>query len=197
MFRFTRTRLLGAAVMLASGVTLWVPDAFAQAHEHGVAEVGVAVEGKSVQIAFTAPGSAIMGFEHEAKTDADKKKMADAFAKFRANVGSMFVFDQALGCKLSTVSIGLGGDHDHGDGEDHGHAHDHAHGHDHGDDHGHSDVRALVEVSCSRSAEGSTLRFQVSRHFPEATTLRVQVVGNNFQTGAELKGSRNSIKLGR
>lgn len=193
MFRYMKTKSVAVAV-IAGGMALCTPSVYAQAHEHGVAEVGVAVEGKSVQIEFTAPGSAIMGFEHEAKTAADKKKMADAFAKFRSNVASMFVFDQALGCKLNTVSIGLGGgDHDHRDGHDHGHSHDADHDH----DHGHSDVRALVDASCSRSVEGSTLRFQVSRYFPEAATLRVQVVGNSFQTGAELKGTRNSIKLGR
>jgi hypothetical protein len=37
----------------------------------------------------------------------------------------------------------------------------------------------------------------VKRFFPEAETLRVQVVGANFQTGAELKGNRNSIQLSR
>lgn len=194
MFRFMNARQAMAAVVLAGCTMLLSPGLAAQAHEHGVAEVGVAVDGKSVQIEFTAPGSAIMGFEHEAKTDADKKKMADAFAKFRANAPAMFVFDAALGCKVSTVSIGLAEedhDHDHGDGE----GHNHAHGEDH--DHDHADVRALVNAECTRAAEGSTLRFQVSRFFPEAATLRVQVVGNNFQTGAELKGSRNSIKLGR
>jgi hypothetical protein len=191
MFKFMKTSAM-TAVMIAGECAIVALSAFAQAHEHGVAEVGVAVDGKSVQIEFTAPGSAIMGFEHEPKTAADKKKIADAFAKFRSNVASMFVFDQTLGCKLNTVSIELGeDDHDHGDGHANGHSHDADH------DHGHSEVRALVDASCSRPVEGSTLRFQVSRYFPEASTLRVQVVGNSFQTGAELKGARNSIKLSR
>jgi hypothetical protein len=33
--------------------------------------------------------------------------------------------------------------------------------------------------------------------FPEVSNLRVQVVGDDFQTGAELKGARNSIRLAK
>lgn len=188
----TVTKMLVCGALLCAVCLSPRLQAQSAAHEHGVAEVGIAVDGKTVQIEFTAPGSAIMGFEHEAKSDADKKKMADAFAKFKSNAAAMFLFDPALGCKVSPVSVGLGGDHDH----DHGDAtHTHGTGDDHG--HGHADVRALVDATCSKSAEGSTLRFQVSKFFPEAATLRIQVVGNAFQTGAELKGSKNTIKLGR
>ncbi len=194
MFRLLNSKFVicaMASAMLLAGSAKVVAQG--HAHEHGVAEVGVAIDGKTAQIEFTAPGSAIMGFEHEAKTDADKKKMADAFAKFRQNAAAMFVFDAAVGCSVATKQIGIAGEHDHG--------HDHdakgAKGHDHDHDHGHADVRALVDVKCTQALEGSTLRFAVKRFFPEAETLRVQVVGNSFQTGAELKGNRNSIKLSR
>lgn len=181
---------LTAALLVAGGAGL---KAQGHAHEHGVAEVGVAVDGKTAQIEFTAPGSAIMGFEHEAKTAADKKKMADAFAKFKTNAAAMFLFDAALGCTVTTKQIGLAEEHDH----DHDHDAKPAEGHGHDHDHAHADVRALVDVACKQALEGSTLRFAVKRFFPEAETLRVQVVGNSFQTGAELKGNRNSIKLSR
>jgi hypothetical protein len=192
MFEFTSSKglVLAAVLLFATGV------GFAQghAHEHGVAEVGVAVDGKTAQIEFTAPGSAIMGFEHEAKSDADKKKMADAFAKFRDNSAKMFVFDAKAGCTVSTKTIGVPEDHHH----DHGHdAAKSEKEHDHDHDHDHLDVRALVDVKCRQALEGTTLTFQVRQFFPEAETLRVQVVGNNFQTGAELKGNRNQIKLSR
>jgi hypothetical protein len=164
----------------------------AQAHEHGVAEVGIALEGSGAQIEFTAPGSAIMGFEHEAKTTADKKKMSDAFAKFKASAPAMFAFDAALGCTVKTMQIGAAEEHDH----DHG-AGDAAHKHDDDHAHGHADVRAIVDVKCKSNPKGSTLRFAVKTVFPEVSTLRVQVVGDDFQTGAELKGARNSIRLAK
>jgi hypothetical protein len=200
MFRYFSSKAAVLGVLALAMMAGSSRPAMAQhAHEHGVAEVGVAVDGKTAQIEFTAPGSAIMGFEHEAKTDADKKKMADAFAKFKANAATMFAFDAALGCSVTTKQIGVAEEHDH----DHDHdAKEHKHdakGHDHGHkhDHDHADVRALVDVNCKQSLEGSTLRFAVKRFFPEAETLRVQVVGANFQTGAELKGNRNSIQLSR
>ncbi len=199
MFRYLNGKaallgLLAAGIVACGSAHL---TAQGHAHEHGVAEVGVAVDGNTAQIEFTAPGSAIMGFEHEAKTDADKKKMADAFAKFKANSAAMFQFDAALGCTVATKQIGVAEDHDH----DHDHdaaAHSHdAKGHDHKHEASHADVRALVDVNCKQALQGSTLRFSVKQFFPEAETLRVQVVGANFQTGAELKGNRNSIKLSR
>lgn len=198
MFRFLSVR--GVTVTLLAGLLLLgcSSQVRAQAHEHGVAEVGIALDGKTAQIEFTAPGSAIMGFEHEAKTAQDKKKMADAFAKFRSNAAAMFVFDPAAGCTVAVKQIGIAEEHDHDHG-DHNHGEKAAKGHDHqhDHDHGHADVRALVDVSCKQALEGTTMRFAVKRFFPEAETLRVQVVGNNFQTGAELKGNRNTIKFSR
>lgn len=188
--RIKNCLVFAAAAALISAT----PPAMGQAHEHGVAEVGVALDGNTAQIEFTAPGSAIMGFEHQAKTASDKKKMADAFAKFKANTASMFLFDSSLGCTVRTLSIGVAEEHEHQHGEEgHNHANDKTeeHGHDH------ADVRALVDAKCGKPIQGSTLRFTVKPYFPEAVTLRVQVVGGDFQTGAELKGKRDSIRLSR
>lgn len=199
MYRFISVRGPFAALLMLAVFLAVSARGVAQghAHEHGVAEVGVAVDGRTAQIEFTAPGSAIIGFEHEAKTDADKKKMADAFAKFKSNTAAMFVFEASKGCTIATKMIGVAEehDHDHDHGEKAAKADSHDHGHDH--DRGHLDIRALVDVSCKQALEGSTLRFAVKRFFPDAETLRVQVVGSNFQTGAELKGNRDSIKLSR
>lgn len=186
-----RNRILPLILAVAALAIVRVPLK-AQAHEHGVAEVGIALEGSGAQIEFTAPGSAIMGFEHEAKTAADKKKMADAFAKFKASTAAMFAFDTALGCAVRTMQIGIAEEHDH----DHGTG-DAGHKHEDGHDHGHADVRAIIDVKCKSNPKGSTLRFAVKTAFPEVSTLRVQVVGDDFQTGAELKGGRNSIRLAR
>lgn len=190
MWRFMRAkRVVGCMVLVMGLAAACTPLAKGQAHEHGVAEVGVAIDGSSAQVEFTAPGSAIMGFEHEAKTAADKKKMADAFAKFKANASKMFVFDAALGCQVNPLQVAVAEEHGHSH-EGEGHKHE---GQDH--DHGHADVRALIDVKCKQALKGTTLRFNVKSVFPEVQTLRVQVVGNDFQTGAELKGARNTVKL--
>ena len=46
----------------------------AEAHVHGVAEINIVVEGKRVVVEFHTPAEGLMGFEHEAKTEAEKKK---------------------------------------------------------------------------------------------------------------------------
>jgi hypothetical protein len=191
----TNERIFQLVIALVAVALLPKPN-WAQAHEHGVAEVGIALEGAGAQIEFTAPGSAIMSFEHEPKTAADKKKMSDAFGKFKANAGSMFAFDPQLNCAVKTLQIGIAEEHDHSAG---GADHEHSSGQKAADghDHDHADVRAIIDVKCKSPLKGSTLRFAVKNIFPEISTLRVQVVGNDFQTGAELKGSRNSIRLAR
>ena len=188
---FPSSRIAGAA-WLAVASMLCTAALHSQVHEHGVAEIGIAIEGTTAQVELTAPAGAIVGFEHEARTAADKTRQADAFARFKNSVRSMFQFQEALGCDMRALKVDMAGEHEHGDA---GHTHNAGEAIDHV--HDHTDIRALIDVRCKLPVKGSTLRFAVKTVFPELQTLRVQVVGDDFQTGAELRGGRDSVKLGR
>ena len=47
-------------------------------HEHGVASLNVALDGQTLEIQLQSPAMNLVGFEHEAKSDADKAKVTAA-----------------------------------------------------------------------------------------------------------------------
>jgi len=49
-----------------------------RAHQHGVAQLQVTVDGAALQIAFEGPAENILGFEHAPKSNAQKKTVARA-----------------------------------------------------------------------------------------------------------------------
>lgn len=52
-------------------------------HEHGVAELFVGLSGKEIAVTMNIPADTILGFEHEAKSEADKKKLKAKLDKFK------------------------------------------------------------------------------------------------------------------
>jgi len=61
-------RLAGVLMLLAAGA-----QAAPQAHEHGVARLSVAVDGKRRTIELDAPLDGWLGFERAPRTDAERK----------------------------------------------------------------------------------------------------------------------------
>ena len=72
-----------------------------EAHVHGVAEINIAVEGSKADIEFRAPAESVMGFEHEAKSESDKKKRDAALRTLQNKMNQMVLFDPKLSCKFS------------------------------------------------------------------------------------------------
>ncbi|MEM9267938.1 MAG: DUF2796 domain-containing protein [Pseudomonadota bacterium] len=108
------------------------------AHEHGVGQVNIAFEGNQVALSLTAPGADIVGFEYEAKTDADKAAIDAALDTLR-QPSALFVFPEAAGCTVVEASAELEMEGEHGDDHDHDHGEEHAeHGH---DDHDHGEEK--------------------------------------------------------
>ena len=127
------------------------------AHEHGVGQLNIAIEGNEVAMELHAPGADIVGFEHAAESDEDKAAVEAALATLSDPL-AIFAPSEAAGCVIESVEASLEAeeheheehaeDHDHderAEGEDHDHE-DHAKGeeHDHedhaeGDDHDHED----------------------------------------------------------
>lgn len=50
-------------------------------HEHGVAQLNVALDGKTLELELDSPAMNLVGFEHAASTDADKAAVAKARAQ--------------------------------------------------------------------------------------------------------------------
>lgn len=118
------------------------------AHEHGVGQLNIAVDGTTVAMEFTAPGADIVGFEYEATSDEDLAKIYAANQTLTSPL-ALFVFNAEAGCTVTAATAELEtedehDDHDHGeDDHDHDHGDDHAEDNDH--DHDHEEEHAEAE----------------------------------------------------
>lgn len=170
------------------------------AHEHGVSEAKLAVDGNIVEIELESPGADIVGFEHAAKSDSDKAAVARA-AGILAKGADIFAPAAAARCSLIEADIdapGMEKGHDdHGDkhhGEE-GHAHGHAHGHkDHDDakgekhdEDGHSEFKAHYRFRCANTDKLTHIDVKLFEQFPRARELRVQAITGTGQFVRELK----------
>ena len=150
------------------------------AHEHGVASLNVALDGQTLEILLQSPAMNLVGFEHEAKSDADKAKVAAA-RQHLEQPQALFALPIEAKCALqdSELDSPLFG----------GHAHDE---HEHADEHGHSDIDASYRFACANAEALQTLELgSFFGTFPGTEKLEVQLIGPSGQQGAELT-PRNS-----
>ena len=126
------------------------------AHEHGVGELNIAVDGDMIAMEFHAPGADIVGFEYEAETAEDRAAIDDAVA-ILAKPLNLFVLPTEAECSVVKASAALESEelHEEHDHEEHAHdehsddEHDHdEHAHDeHSDDEHDHDEHAHDEHS--------------------------------------------------
>lgn len=106
------------------------------AHEHGVGELNIAIDGATVGIELHAPGADIVGFEYAAETAEDRAAIDDAVAVL-AKPMALFVLPDAAACSVVQASAGLELEDTHHDHEDHA-EHDHEEHAEH-DEHDHKE----------------------------------------------------------
>lgn len=118
-----------AGTVLAAFVAQAPATAAEKAHEHGVGDLNLAIDGATVEIELEAPGADIVGFEHEPRNAAEKAAVVQA-AKSLAAGAALFRFSEAAGCRLQDADVEtplLDGKHAHKEGEAEEHAGFHAH----------------------------------------------------------------------
>ncbi|MEM9640057.1 MAG: DUF2796 domain-containing protein [Pseudomonadota bacterium] len=172
------------------------------AHEHGVGELNIAIDGTTVAIEFFAPGADIVGFEYQAESAEDRALIDDAVATL-ARPLELFVMPAAAECTVIEASAKLESEEEHAEHADHGdehgdehadhadhgdeHAEEHAdHGHEHaghGDEHAehaeeaeHTEFHAEYVLSCADPAAITDMRFVYFETFENALELEVQLV---------------------
>lgn len=152
------------------------------AHEHGAGTLGIAFDGLKGKIDFKIPSESIFGFEHEAKTEKDKKVMNDGLAKLESKISEMLVFDASLKCVISKDKIEVLAEKNDDKKAKHKHSHSN-----------HSDTVASYNVVCEKSPLGTELTFNFQQQFPKIKDLDVQVVVGDLQKSVEAK--KNNTKL--
>ncbi|WP_342243894.1 DUF2796 domain-containing protein [Pseudomonas sp. OTU5201] len=155
------------------------------AHEHGVARLNAALDGKTLELELESPAMNLVGFEHAARSDADKAKVAAVRAELDKPL-ALFALPAAAGCKVVSQELEspLFGQDEHHDGHAKGHEHEH------------SEVHAHYQLECSTPDALKSLNLaELFKRFPVTEKIQVQLIGPNGQQGAELSKSSTSLNF--
>lgn len=175
---------------LALLLTCFCSAAHAQhaAHEHGVAELRVALEGRMLQIEYASPLDTLVGFEHAPSDERQHRLLAEAEATLR-NIGRLFRLPAAAGCVLKTVELSspwaLARQAPAAEAE---HDHPHAAG-------GHAEMEAAYTFECDRPQALDTLEVLVFDAFPRTREVRAECVSGRGQAAQVLNPQRRQLPL--
>jgi hypothetical protein len=164
-------------------------------HVHGEGELNIAVEGMTALIEFRAPGDSLYGFEHEAKTDAEKKKLQGALELLKSKIHEMVILDKSLGCKFTPKRVAVveeGADHGTKTQEQKGSAGKPV---EQKKSPEHREVVAEFSLACAKPLSGTTVRFGFTKAFPSLNELEVQALSGANQSGATIRKDKGSVKL--
>ena len=200
------TLLAMVVALSALPVRAHAQDHSAEAHEHGVGQLEIALDGGRLEIGFTTPGSDVVGFEGQPADEADVAKVKSALATLD-DPKQLFGFEPAGACSasggarieppaaaLQPVAAAGKAVAASADAHDHHAEHDHDHDHDHAEaSSGHGNWRASYTFECSSPTAIVVNLFDV---FPSLQTIRTQLIAPGAQTGAELTPGSRRIDFG-
>ena len=199
-------RSITSLFLLVASPALAQDARHADAHEHGVGELNMAIDGNTVAMELMAPGADIVGFEYEAESAEDRAAI-DAAVATLARPLDLFILPAAAECSVVQASAGLEGEDDH---DDHDHDHDHddekhdehadeKHD-DHDDDHAeaeesHTEFHAEYMLTCGNPNALSNIQFAYFDAFENALELEVQIVTASGAKAFEVKRADPTLDL--
>jgi len=154
-------------------------------HQHGHGTVNLAIEGNTVLIELHAPGADIVGFEHPARTEDDRKAVEQARTMLHDPL-ALFAMPSAAGCRVEKTTVAMAGDAGHGQ-----HEQEHAQA---GQD-GHMEFHAEYALHCDRPAAIQRLDFPFFRLFPRSRELAVTVITDRGQMTYEVGRDTPAVAL--
>lgn len=141
------------------------------AHSHGAGKISLAFDGKKGRIEIKAPTESIYGFEHEAKSKADKKKKEDGLLKLEKQISDMIVFNAELKCEIRKDIFEVVQKENH------------------------ADVEAEFNVTCEKPVAGSTIVFNVQKVFPRFKDADIDALVDSVQKSVEAKQNGTELEL--
>lgn len=164
----------------------------AEAHEHGVGNLNIAIDKNQIMMELEVPGSDIVGFEHAPTSNKDKQMVADAIRKLET-IGEIIDMATLPECRLKSVEaeLHIEDEDEHGDEKHHDDKADHK---DEAEEQ-HAEFHANYNVECNNTASLQEIRFTYFNTFPNAKELEVQMVTSKGTKGAEITPSQNALSL--
>lgn len=176
---FSAFSLPGLAALL---LALAGPAHAHKAHQHGVAQLDVAVEASRVTLELETPLDNLLGFERAPRTDAERAVVDKAVARLR-EADKLFRIDSAAGCTLDKVTLeapvlGLGGGAAPAKGE-------------------HAELSARFEFVCQAAPRASFVEVALFEAFAGMKRLNLQLVLPRGQMKATLVRPATRVALVR
>jgi len=153
-----------------------------EAHAHGVGILNVVFERNQGRIEFKAASEAVLGFEHEAKTENDKKKLKDTIVNFETNMSSMIKFNESLGCVFLKDKIEMISDKEENKNKSKVRRAEH------------SDFIVHFNVNCKKEVKGSTVTVDFSS-WKNLNDLDVTFLIDDIQKSIEIKKKPITLDL--
>ncbi|MDK8463003.1 DUF2796 domain-containing protein [Marinobacter sp. SS13-12] len=154
------------------------------AHEHGHARLQLAIEKNSIDLMFTSPAYNLAGFEHEARTDEERNRLAEI--KQWLNTTPLVNVDDAS-CRITAAAVELGGE----DTDD-------THGHDHHDDDektSHREYDVSQQLQCQGMGANREFTSALMEKFENLEELTVEWVSQSGQGSARLTPSNRAFTV--
>lgn len=150
------------------------------AHEHGVAELRVAVAGRSLQIEYASPLDTLVGFEHAPADERQRRLLAEAETALRDGA-RLFRLPAAAACVQRRVELsspwpaqGHGGDHEHG---------------------GHAEIETAYVFECARPQALDAIEVTAFDVFPRTREIRAERATAGGQGAATLTSQQRRLPL--
>jgi hypothetical protein len=168
-------------------------------HVHGHGTLNIAIENKRLEMQLEVPAMDILGFEHDATTDAQKEAVEKAKAELASPL-ALFKLPAAAGCTVADAKVELAAER-HREGEEAGPAADDNHAAGAGHDHdgvlgGHKEFRVTYTLNCARPTALTSIQFDYFKSFTGAQSLTVNVVTAKAQNTYEVTRGAPSLALG-
>jgi len=183
------TNAVLAATILTAGSTFASDNP--GAHQHGHAELQLAIEGNQIDLIFTSPAYNLLGFEHRARTE-DQEALVMETTNWLGETPLVNTIE--AGCTVMNAVV-----HHQAGGDDHGHDHGHSHDHEdkHEDENGstHSDFEVTQTLSCSNPDASAALSTPLTERFSEIEHLSVEWVWSGGQGSTHLEHGEIRFRL--
>jgi len=161
------------------------------AHEHGVGQLDIAIDGQQIAMELHAPGADIVGFEYAAESAKDLAAVDAAVAKLSAPL-ALFVLPEAAGCRIVEASAGLESDEEH---EEHGDEHADDEHDEHADEAGHTEFHAEYLLNCAEPSAITGINFAYFGSFPNVLEVEVQIITDTGATSFEVERDAPTLDL--
>lgn len=181
----TLAALCLAGVIAAAAATA-APSAAAAAgkHQHGVAELNVAVEGSALELEFTSPLENLVGFEHAPRSERQRKLLQTLQERF-SNPAALFAPSAAAQCSVAESTLELPGATKRQDGKA---GHD-----DHGEHDGHAALHLSARFECKQPAELKAIELALFDTYRGLRRVKVETVTPQRQLAETLTPRKRTL----